>query len=308
MRILIADDDITSRVMLGAMLQKSGFEVVQTADGEEALREMASPDAPKLIILDWMMPGMDGLEVLKRIRAEEVQLPYYVIMLTSKSEKSDIIAGLEAGADDYLSKPFHPGELRARVEVGRRLLDIQAELLRTKDALQHEAAHDPLTGVLNRGAIEKILIKELSREKRIRDGLTVGIMDIDHFKGVNDTHGHLVGDEVICEVANLVRRSLREYDHLGRFGGEEFLVVSPGLNARDALPAFERIRSAIAQRSMPTRAGNLPVTVSMGIHVVRPDETMDDVLAAADTALYEAKNGGRNKTCLGNPNGDPPPA
>ncbi len=306
MRILIADDDLTSRTMLAAVLKKSGHEVVATSNGAEAWEVMQHPDAPPLAILDWMMPMMDGPEVLRQIRALERDQPSteiaprptdrpYLIMLTSRGEKDDIIAGLNAGADDYLAKPFHPGELRARVEVGRRLLEMQAELLAARDALAFEATHDPLTGIYNRRAIEVALHRELSREQRNHEGLAVAICDIDKFKNVNDTYGHLVGDDVLCGFVDLLGSRLREYDLLGRFGGEEFLVIAPGIKDSDIGKLFEALRKTVADTPISTRDGDVNISISIGVRTVQENDTMDTVLAAADTALYQAKSEGRNR-------------
>jgi diguanylate cyclase (GGDEF)-like protein len=299
MRILIAEDDLTSRMLLAAVLKKNGHEVIETVDGAAAWHILQSPDPPKIIILDWMMPVMDGLEVLRRIRNMETDSPPYILMLTSKDEKSDIITGLDAGADDYLTKPFHPGELRARVGVGRRLIEMQAELKNIRNALAHEATHDLLTGTFNRRAIENALSLALSRLHRSHDGLAIGICDIDHFKKVNDTFGHLVGDDVLCGFVHLLQKHLRDYDQLGRFGGEEFLLIAPGVTG-DGTNLFERLRRTVEENTIITRAGNISITISIGVKTVRENESMDTVISAADTALYKAKSEGRNRVCFHN--------
>ncbi len=297
MRVLIAEDDLTSRTILAAVLGKAGHEVTEVTDGSAAWEKLQEADAPRLAILDWMMPGMDGLEVIRRVRALETDRPPYLIMLTSKSGKTDIIAGLEAGADDYLAKPFDVGELRARVEVGCRLIAMQEELYRTRDALAHEASHDPLTGVLNRRAIEKALARELARESRHRQGLAVGILDIDFFKRINDTYGHGVGDETLRGLVRLLEGGLRDYDYFGRIGGEEFLVIAiAGIN--DAWLLFERLRMIVADNPISTRAGDIAITVSIGLRSVRDGDTIDTLFLATDTALYRAKREGRNRVCL----------
>jgi two-component system, cell cycle response regulator len=298
MRILIADDDLTSRTVLAAVLRKVGYEVTQTADGAEAWEELQKPDAPRMAVLDWMMPVMDGLEVVRRVRALPTDQPPYIIMLTSKGEKADIIAGLDNGADDYLAKPFNTNELRARVGVGRRLVEMQSELRQARNALAHQATHDPLTGILNRRAVESSLARELAREQRHHNGLAVGICDIDHFKKVNDTYGHPVGDEVLCGVVRLLEDGLREYDCLARVGGEEFLVITPDVRAGGADELFGRLRETVEHHPIPTRAGQVSVTISIGVRIVQEDDTLDALLAAADTALYRAKNTGRNRVCL----------
>lgn len=298
MKILIADDDVTSRRVLTGVLKKYGHEVVATVDGAEAWEIMQRPDAPRLAILDWMMPGFAGVDVCRRIRALQSDQPPYIIILTSRDEKSDIVAGLEAGADDYVAKPFDAGELRARVDVGRRLVELQASLMEARDALAYEAMHDPLTGVLNRRAFAEALSRQLSAERRYHDGLAIGIGDVDRFKKVNDTHGHQVGDEVLCGLVRLMQSNLRGHDVLGRYGGDEFVLLTEHAAESDAVISYERVRAAVADNPIPTRAGNVSITISFGVEIWRADETEDELFAAADTALYRAKSAGRNRVCF----------
>ena len=206
MRILIAEDDFTSRTVLSGVLKKEGHEVMATVNGAEAWEALQQPDAPVLVILDWMMPEMDGPEVVRRVRALQTDRPPYIIMLTTKGDKADIIAGLDAGANDYLAKPFDPGELRARIEVGRRMVEMQDALIESREILTHQATHDPLTGLPNRRAILDRLREELARTRRHDDMLAVGMFDIDHFKQVNDTYGHQTGDDVLCGLAQILTR------------------------------------------------------------------------------------------------------
>lgn len=304
MKILIADDDVTSRLVLTGVLKRHGHEVVATVDGAEAWETMQGPDAPKLAILDWMMPGLAGVDVCRRVRTLQSDQPPYIIILTSKDEKADIVAGLDAGADDYLAKPFDPGELRARVEVGRRMTELQASLRMARDALAHEAMHDPLTGALNRRAFAEVLAREISGERRHPRGLALGICDVDQFKKVNDTLGHQVGDEVLCGLVRLIESTLRGHDVLGRHGGDEFVVLTDHAADDAAVIPFERVRAAVAGNPIPTRAGNVSITISFGVKIWRADESEDELLAAADTALYRAKAGGRNRVCLA---GEPTP-
>jgi diguanylate cyclase (GGDEF)-like protein len=298
MRILVADDDLTSRLVLAGVLRKWGHEVVATVDGTEAWDAMRRPDAPALAILDWMMPGLSGVEVCSRVRGLCSDQPPYLIILTSKGEKADVVAGLEAGADDYLAKPFDPGELRARVDVGRRIIELQVRLLEARDALAHEATHDPLTGALNRRAFADVLARAISEERRHHDGLALGICDVDEFKAVNDTHGHQVGDEVLVGIVRLITGSLRGHDVLGRYGGDEFVVLVRHVGAAGLRVLFERMRTAAADQPMHTRAGDLSVTLSFGVSSWTEDQTEDELLAAADAALYRAKSAGRNRVCI----------
>jgi len=298
MYILVAEDDYTSRTVLSAVLRKSGHEVIETVDGADAWDRLQEADAPRLVILDWMMPVMDGLEVVRRIRARQTERPPYVIMLTAKGEKADIIAGLNAGADDYLAKPFDPGELHARVEVGRRMIEMRDALIESLEALAHQATHDPLTGLLNRRAILDCLDGELARIRRHGGRLFVGMCDIDHFKGVNDTYGHQTGDEVLCQLSRILGENLRKYDSVGRMGGEEFLVITPVNSDIRHAYMFERLCRQVARSEITTRSGALSVTISIGVTVATADRTVDDILEAADKELYRAKNAGRNRVVL----------
>lgn len=298
MRILIADDDITSRTVLARVLSKEGHEVEAVVNGAEAWRVLRTPGAPELVILDWMMPEMDGLEVLHRVRAIETEKPPYILMVTGRWEKADVIAGLDAGANDYLAKPFNLGELRARIAVGGRMVEMQAALVKSREALAHHASHDPLTGLLNRRAVLDRLNQELSRVSRNGESLAVGMCDIDHFKVVNDTHGHLVGDDVLCGFAGVLTSNLRRYDHAGRIGGEEFLVIAPFKSRAEAALVFNRLSACVAGAKIPTRSGMLSITVSIGAGCALAGSTEDLILGAADAALYRAKREGRNRVVL----------
>jgi len=297
MRILIADDDPTSRVILKELITKHGHDVVTAVNGTEAWQAMQQPDAPRMLILDWMMPEMDGMEVCRRIREQDTDLPPHIIMLTARGGKADIIAGLNAGADDYLAKPFDSGELSARINVGCRLIEMQNKLLEARNALDHEARHDYLTSILNRRAILEALSREISLQEREPSGLAIGICDLDHFKKINDAYGHQVGDDVLCGVVRLVESSLRPYDYLGRLGGEEFAIIAPNIINGDVIPLYERLRAAVAARPFPTRQKDLSITVSIGVAVWSEKMTESTLLAAADAALYTAKNKGRNCVC-----------
>jgi diguanylate cyclase (GGDEF)-like protein len=240
------------------------------------------------------MPEINGLEVTRRVRAQTTSNPPYIILLTCKGETAHIVAGLDAGANDYMVKPYKAEELQARVSVGQRMLELQANLLEARNALSHQALHDPLTGLYNRRAINNVLRQELARAQRENLGLAIGMCDIDHFKQVNDIYGHMVGDEVLCGLVHRLKRHLREYDHLGRWGGEEFLVVAPGITENTSGGLYERLRAAVADDPIPTRAGSLSITVSIGVAVWSVNETEDELLSAADYALYQAKRQGRN--------------
>ena len=298
MKILIADDDVTSRLVLTGVLRKYGHDVEVTADGTEAWEAMQRPDAPPLAILDWMMPGLAGVEVCRLVRSLPSDQPPYLILLTSRGEKADIVAGLEAGADDYLAKPFDPGELRARVDVGRRMIELRGRLAEAYEAMARRATHDHLTGTLNRQAFADVLSRALAEERRHQDGLVLGICDVDEFKLVNDAHGHQVGDEVLCGLVRLVTDALGEDHVLGRLGGDEFVILATHLGEAETGMLFEHVRAEVADHPIPTLAGNLSITTTFGVSRWAEGITVDELIAAADAALYRAKGDGRNRVAL----------
>jgi diguanylate cyclase (GGDEF)-like protein len=295
MRILIAEDDFTSRRILNAILKKWGYDPVVTEDGVAAWDALQKADAPKLVLLDWNMPGMEGVEICRRLRQIVASNPPYVILLTGRDEKGDIVRGLEAGANDYLAKPYDSDELLARIRVGQRMLELQAGLTEARDALAFQAMHDPLTGIFNRRAILERLAADLSRAKRENGILRVAMCDIDHFKNVNDLHGHQTGDEVLVAFTKCVQASLREHDSLGRYGGEEFLVVAAGSRGASDESLYERLRAAVESNTIQTKAAAISITVSIGVASRAAQSTVDTLLAAADAALYKAKADGRNR-------------
>ncbi len=295
MRVLVAEDDLTSRLVLEKTLAKWGYDVVVARDGIEALDLIESADAPALLVLDWEMPGMDGIDVCRKVREREGGRSRYIILLTARSGTQDLVAGLEAGANDYVGKPFDPSELRARLDVGSRFVELYEELLATQHALEHEAHTDPLTQIMNRGAIMARLHEEVARAKRGAIPLSLGIMDIDHFKSVNDTYGHAAGDEVLREVVGRSALALRPYDALGRVGGEEFLMLIPGAAREDAWSVLERVRRVVGDTPIELSNQLIDVTVSVGGTVALADEPVDQMLIRADEALYRAKELGRNR-------------
>ena len=300
---LIAEDDPIFRRILESWFKKWDYKVTAVENGLAAWEVLQSDDAPPLAILDWMMPGMDGIELCRKIRSRNHGPYRYVLLLTAKDDKQDVIAGLEAGADDYLTKPFDVDELRARVRAGKRILDLQAALLHSQSDLQFAAAHDPLTGLWNRGAILDLLRREVSRRQRTNDPLGVIMADIDYFKKINDTYGHLVGDVVLQEVTRRLATGVRPYDGVGRYGGEEFLIIFPGCTASDLIVGAERLRQSVAERPVETSAGQIAVTLSLGLAAVEQveKETPDceAFLRSADEALYTAKARGRNRVEIG---------
>ena len=296
-RILVAEDETTFRHMLETFLTKWGYQVVVVSNGLEAWKVLQGEDRPRLAILDWMMPNMDGVEICRAIR-ERKPAPYiYLLLLTSRDQKQDVVEGIEAGADDYLIKPFDPHELRARIHAGERIIELEDRLIRAQEAFRELAAHDPLTGLFNRRACLDSLLAELNRGCRAGNPVCIVMADIDHFKRINDAHGHLTGDEVLCEVARRMQSSLRRYDTIGRFGGEEFLLVLPGCSLEEGVKLAERICHLV--RSEPAKAKNksIDVSISLGVAVAnRPvPADLEALLGSADAALYRAKEAGRNR-------------
>jgi two-component system, cell cycle response regulator len=295
--VLIAEDDPVSRHMLESFLKKWGYEVISASDGTEALRILQGPDAPQLAVLDWMMPGMEGPEVCRRMR-EHPDWPYvYILLLTARTQKTDILRGLESGVDDYLTKPFDSQELRARIHVGQRILDLQKSLIRAQDELRFRATHDLLTGISNRGVVLDALEREHARQSRGGAAFGILLLDIDHFKYVNDTHGHPAGDSVLKEVARRITATIRPYDTAGRYGGEEFMVVAPAADESGMMGLAERIRAAIESAPVDTAGGLISVTASFGAAASigpKPIESQA-LIRMADEALYRAKDGGRNR-------------
>src|SRR5689334_8615984 len=264
MRILIADDDPVSCQLLGGLLHKWGYEVIAAHNGTEAWELLQADQAPRIALLDWMMPGLDGPEICRRVRARSSQPYVYIMLLTANDKVGNLVEGLESGADDYLTKPFHPQELRARLRVGLRMLDLESGLVEAREKLRFKASHDSLTSIWNRGAIIEQLERELSRSQR--DGSSVGILlaDIDHFKRINDTRGHLVGDEVLRAVTGRLKGEVRAYDGVGRYGGEEFLILLPGCDHAKLAAKAEQLVRMVERSSIETSTGPVPVTISIG--------------------------------------------
>lgn len=300
-KILIAEDDPVSRRVLEAFLLKWGYQVTTACNGEEALHILESEDAPRLAVLDWMMPGMEGVQVCAKIRSTPNARPYvYILLLTARTQKEDLLAGMEAGIDDYLTKPFDAQELRARLHVGQRIVDLQDQLIGAREELRYRATHDALTGIYNRGEIIEALNRERDRQARDSGSFGVIIADLDHFKRVNDTYGHAAGDAVLREATVRMKASVRSYDFIGRYGGEEFLLVVPSSDAAGTLALAERIRQSMQSSPVSTDAGEIQVTISLGVAASThacPFGTQE-LLLRADQALYRAKESGRNRVEL----------
>jgi two-component system, cell cycle response regulator len=300
MKILLADDEPIARTMLEHWLAGWGYDVTLARDGESALQALKDDPELRLLVVDWVMPKKDGIEVCKAIRSGPQEPYVYVVLLTAKDDKSDIIAGLDAGADDYLVKPCNPLELKVRLRAGRRVIELQEQLVKARESLRFEAMHDSLTGLLNRGAALEQLTKELVRASRRGAPVSVLMGDLDHFKTINDTHGHAAGDAVLREAARRLQAGVRAYDSVGRLGGEEFICVLPECDAKTGLAVAQRLCRSLADT--PTQYGGTPIAHSISIGVAATDQfgsaRADELMRAADAALYRAKHAGRSRALL----------
>jgi len=303
MRILIADDELMSRKLLQKTLERAGYEVTAVENGRQAADQLCQANGARLALLDWVMPELDGPGVCREIRKRQEQSYVYMVLLTSKESKEDVVAGLESGADDYLTKPFDPEELKARLRTGLRILDLEDRLVEAREEMRFQASHDALTALLNRGVIMDLLGRELARSRREQGSTAILMCDLDHFKNVNDTYGHPAGDDVLKETAKRLLASVRSYDFVGRYGGEEFMIVLNNCNPAFALARAEEIRKSIGQKPMPSSSGPIPLTMSLGLLIsqdwgYRP---MEELLQEADAALYSAKAAGRNCVRVASP-------
>ena len=301
-RLLIAEDEAVSRSILEELAASWGYDVVVAEDGHQASAVLERDDAPRLAVLDWMMPGADGIEICRRVRSK-TGTPYtYIIVLTALNEIDRMIEAMEAGADDFLGKPFLPHELEVRLRAGKRIVELQEELIAARDALREFATTDALTRTWNRRSILEILDKEIARAHREGRGRSPGVLmaDLDHFKRVNDTYGHLAGDRVLAEAGERIRSRLRRHDEVGRFGGEEFMIVVSNCDADSLGQVAERIRDALAGAAVETDSGPIQVTLSLGgaINLGAEPVAANTLIDQADKAMYRAKEAGRNRVVV----------
>jgi len=312
LKILVVDDIPDNVKLLAYDLEDAGYEVITAYNGKEALEKIHA-EGPSIVLTDWMMPVMDGLELCRVIRSSEAVGFIYIIMLTAHSDKDRLVEAFEAGADDFLSKPFHPSELMARLGAGVRIVKLEAdlakhrlevhkanaELVSLNERLDTLATTDELTGLANRREAMRRLDESWAASQREQRPLSCILFDIDHFKRCNDTYGHDAGDAVLRETAAVITRIARTNEHPSRFGGEEFLMVCPSSTPAEAAKAAERIREAVAAHVVHCNGNDISVTISLGVASRSTGaETPEELIKQADEALYQAKESGRNKVCV----------
>lgn len=299
MKILVAEDEMINRKLVKKSLLTAGYEVVEAEDGLAAW-ELFQQEAFQLVITDWMMPGINGPELIRKIRESGREHYTYILLLTAMDDKENVVTGLESGADEYLTKPFNSRELIARVSSGVRILKLEEQLLHAHREMELLAMHDGLTGLYNRRAIEEYAEAEFQMAVRKERVLSVILLDIDHFKNVNDQHGHKVGDTTLQHVAKILSAGIRNYDRVGRWGGEEFILILPETQIPDATVVAERLRTQVAEASFPLDNGKLlTVHISLGVACAKGQfNSLAKLIDAADQALYQAKQSGRNRVCV----------
>ena len=302
MKILIVDDERMQRRIVEKTLNRIGYDVVPVNNSDTAWQHIED-EGIRFVITDWEMPDINGVQLIQKIRTAELPRYIYIILLTSKDKVDDVVEGLLAGADDYLTKPFDPRELEARVAVGERLLTLEDNLVTARNQLEQLAMVDSLTGLMNRRAIYKFGRAELERARRESTALSVIFLDVDKFKSVNDQYGHLTGEEVLKAISQTILERSRSYDGIGRWAGDEFLVILPGVSAVNAEKATKRILDGISALNLALPDGSLlQISASAGIaslaRVTASATVLDDVIQYSDEALYRAKEAGGNRSEL----------
>jgi len=294
--ILVADDSLVIRAVVRGELEDEGYVVVEAVDGLAAVQQCRD-DPPDVVLLDVEMPGLDGYQVLAELKADPALRDIPVVFLTSRGEMDDVVAGLRGGAHDYLRKPFESPELLARVAAATKVKHLQDQLRQRNAELDQLSRTDMLTGMYNRRHLEQELERLHNDATRHRSPLSVLLLDLDHFKHVNDTYGHPAGDDVLQEFARRVSAELRAGDIGGRWGGEEFLIIMPRTALADASALAERIRSVTAAAPVVSAGASIVITVSGGC-AVGPGESPARLVQAADSCLYRAKEEGRDRIVL----------
>jgi diguanylate cyclase (GGDEF)-like protein len=294
--IAVVDDDAAIRRLVRLYLKRAGFDVLECTTGTEARAALASQPWD-LAVLDRRLPDMDGVLLAQELKANNDFRTRYIIMLTGEDEAADKVEGLELGADDYITKPFQYPELLARIRAGKRIVDLQKELLDTNKRLELLSITDGLTKLHNHRHFQDELARAFEESQRYQRPLSLAMIDIDFFKKFNDTHGHAVGDDVLKRGAALLKSSVRSTDLVARYGGEEFAVMMPETALEDAIAFAEKIRGMVETTSLDTQVGPLNITISLGVASVPGSRirSAKELIVAADKALYRAKKNGRNQ-------------
>lgn len=300
MKVLIADDDPGSRLLLAGLLKSKDCEILISDDGDSAMDVLKGNNLPDLIFMDWNMPGMSGVEIISLLRTTQEEYQPYIIMISANDSQEQIIEALSYGADDYITKPMDGHLVNAKYSVAKRIIDIQDKLKQSNEMLEKLAFYDELTGVLNRRAGNASFQVELERCIRKDHNICIAMVDIDHFKAINDTYGHQVGDKVLKEVADILKKTLRPYDVVCRYGGEEFMLIAEINTVAQAKQLLERVREKIADAAIQVDDNQVSVTASFGALVETPKShlQMSELVKQADKALYQAKEAGRNRVII----------
>jgi diguanylate cyclase (GGDEF)-like protein len=294
--VLVAEDDDVTRMRLEHLLTKWGHRVTSVSRGDVALEILSPSGPPHLAIVDWMMPGLDGVDLCRALRARKSDTYTYVILITAKDDPESMLVGLEAGADDFLAKPVAPEELRARLRAGQRIVELQERLIAAREEQRRHADRDGLTGVSSRRRVLEVLDTSLSERAASGSELALAMIDMDEFKPINDKYGHLVGDRVLRTVCDRVQRILRRTDVFGRYGGDEFLVVLPETSQREALEIARRLCDVLASQPVEVDELTLHVTTSVGVATAEGAQgSREDLIKRADRALFRAKDAGGNR-------------
>jgi diguanylate cyclase (GGDEF)-like protein len=298
--VLVVDDELGVRRAVAIHLKKCGYHLLEAENGAAAWAAIQAEDV-QLVIVDWYMPVMDGMEFIRRIREADRPRYTYIIVLTALDNRQHVVTGLKAGADDYMIKPFDLDELQARVQIGERVITLEARLNDSLAKTSELAMRDPLTGIRNRRSLDVRLDEELRRASRYNHPLVLILLDVDHFKDYNDAHGHPQGDTLLRQLADLFASNVRGGDVLARYGGEEFALLLTETSPESALLAAEKIRAAVAAHEFPLAASQPEgrLTVSLGLAAF-PEHAADmaTLVQHADEALYRAKRAGRNRVVM----------
>ncbi len=315
MKVLIVEEDQFLQSALRKIFAKQGFEVLVRTGGDDALRTI-SEEKVRIVVSDWVLPGpgLDGLGLCRRVRKLRLPRYVYMILITAKTRKRDVIEALDAGADDYITKPFEEEELAARVRAGIRIIELENKLINNQKKLMRLAKEDPLTRILNRRALFDEILREISRSSRENSPFATVLVDADNFKAINEIHGQLAGDLALVEFAKRIRESCREYDLIGRYGGEEFLIFLPKTDREGSVVVSERIRTAINAGPMVFGDASINLTASVGVCPysfasegrgrVANEQLMDELIKKTDYALYLAKREGKNRVVMYRPEMD----